>query len=80
MEAWRIFDTDSDGFITAKDLRTLMLSFGYDHSEAVYHVLRCNPDLDNNVIENQTGACSISRRSAHLHRGRQVKFMYETID
>ena len=52
MEAWRIFDTDSDGLITAKDLPTLMLSFGYDHSEAVYHVLRCNPDLDNNVIEN----------------------------
>ncbi len=35
MEAWRIFDTDGDGLVTAQDLRTLMLSFGYDHSEKV---------------------------------------------
>ena len=33
MEAWRIFDTDGDGLVTVQDLRTLMLSFGYDHSE-----------------------------------------------
>jgi hypothetical protein len=35
MEAWRIFDTDGDGLVTVEDLRTLMLSFGYDHSEKV---------------------------------------------
>mmetsp|Transcript_33322 Transcript_33322/g.78037 ORF Transcript_33322/g.78037 Transcript_33322/m.78037 type:complete len:264 (+) Transcript_33322:3-794(+) len=32
LEAWRIFDTDADGLITATDLRTVLLSFGYDHS------------------------------------------------
>lgn len=32
-EAWRIFDTDNDGKITTGDLRRLMLSFGYNHTE-----------------------------------------------
>ena len=35
VEAWRIFDTDGDGLVGVQDLRTLMLSFGYDHSEKV---------------------------------------------
>jgi Ca2+-binding EF-hand superfamily protein len=35
VEAWRIFDTDSDGLVGVNDLRTLLLSFGYDHSEKV---------------------------------------------
>mmetsp|Transcript_30076 Transcript_30076/g.58764 ORF Transcript_30076/g.58764 Transcript_30076/m.58764 type:complete len:265 (+) Transcript_30076:18-812(+) len=33
LEAWRIFDADCDGLVTAHDLRTVLLSFGYDHSE-----------------------------------------------
>lgn len=32
-EAWRIFDTDGDGLITPSDLRLLLQSFGYEHSE-----------------------------------------------
>lgn len=32
LEAWRIFDTDGDGMITSADLKTVLLSFGYDHS------------------------------------------------
>lgn len=31
-EAWRLFDTDSDGLVTPKDLQTLLRSFGYEHS------------------------------------------------
>eukprot|EP00961_Rhodomonas_salina_P057738 775987-Rhodomonas_salina.5 len=34
-EAWRIFDTDGDGLITPSDLRLLLQSFGYEHSEEV---------------------------------------------
>ena len=32
-EAFRIFDTDGDGLVTASDLRVLMLTYGMDHSE-----------------------------------------------
>mmetsp|Transcript_18447 Transcript_18447/g.45294 ORF Transcript_18447/g.45294 Transcript_18447/m.45294 type:complete len:264 (+) Transcript_18447:124-915(+) len=33
LEAWRMFDTDADGVITARDLRKVLLSFGYEHDE-----------------------------------------------
>jgi hypothetical protein len=33
-EAWRIFDTDADGLVTAGDLRLLLLTYGFEHSEA----------------------------------------------
>ena len=32
LETWRIFDADGDGLITSHDLKTVLLSFGYEHS------------------------------------------------
>lgn len=41
LEAWRIFDTDGDGLVTSEDLKTVLLSFGYEHSIEVRHAFYC---------------------------------------
>ena len=33
-EAWRIFDTDQEGLVTSGDLRLLLRTYGFEHSEA----------------------------------------------
>jgi Ca2+-binding EF-hand superfamily protein len=33
-EAFRIFDTDADGLVTARDLKLLLTTYGFEHSEA----------------------------------------------
>ena len=55
-EAWRLFDTDSDGLVTPKDLQTLLRSFGYEHSLVPAHPSHPGP----------TDACARMRSSVPL--------------